>query len=134
VTLLDQNASFVYKVSSAMGRDDSWPAAAPSVVPSSRTVYRRKRSGNAQNGGTVLPIANTMADSESGSPDSYSSFLVTIRLSRLVSEIFTCDKHTDGRTNGRTKADHYYYWPPLCGGPANKRTLNRDCLKHLLLC
>jgi len=39
-----------------------------------------------------------MADSESGSPDSYSSFLVTIRLSRLVSEIFACDRQTDGRT------------------------------------
>jgi len=41
------------------------------------------RPGNAQNGGTVLPIANLMADSESGSPDSYSSFLVTIGFSRL---------------------------------------------------
>jgi len=37
--------------------------------------------------GTVLPIANLMADSESGSPLSCSSFLVTIGLSRLVSEI-----------------------------------------------
>jgi len=33
-----------------------------------------------------------MADSVSGSPDSYSSFLVTIHLSRLVSEIFACDR------------------------------------------
>jgi len=44
-----------------------------------------------QNGGTVFPIANLMADSDSGSPVSYSSFLVTIRLSRLVSEIIACD-------------------------------------------
>jgi len=28
------------------------------------------------------------------SPDSYSSFLVTIRLSRLVSEILACDRQT----------------------------------------
>jgi len=71
--------------------------------------------GNTQNGGTVLPIANLMADSESGSPDSYSSFLVTKRLSRLVSEIFACDRQTDN-------ADHYYSWPPRCGWPANKIT------------
>jgi len=35
---------------------------------------------------TVLPIANLMADFESGSLISYSRFLVTIRLSRLVSK------------------------------------------------
>jgi len=35
-----------------------------------------------------------MADSKSGSPDSYSSFLVTVRLSRLVSEIFIYDRQT----------------------------------------
>jgi len=62
------------------------------------TVYRRKRPGNTQDGGTILPIAKLMADSESGSPDSYSSFLVTICLSRLVLEIFACDRQTDGRT------------------------------------
>jgi len=56
--------------------------------------------GNAQHGGTVLPIANLMADFESGSPVSYSSFLVTIGvgLSGLVSEIFACDRRTDGQT------------------------------------
>jgi len=49
-----------------------------------------------------------MAASESGSPDSYSSFLVTIRLSRLVSEIFACDRHTDGRSDnaGHNIAGH----------------------------
>jgi len=54
--------------------------------------------GNTQNGRTVLLIANLMADSESGSPNSYSSFLVTICLSRLVLEIFTCDRQTDRET------------------------------------
>jgi len=39
-------------------------------------------AGDAQNGGTVLPIANPMPDSEPGSsPISYSSFIVTIALS-----------------------------------------------------
>jgi len=54
--------------------------------------------GNTQNGGTIIPIVNLMAASESGSPDSYLSLLVTIRLSRLVSEIFTYDRQTDGWT------------------------------------
>jgi len=71
---------------------------------------------NAQNGGTFLAIVNLMADSESGSPDSYSSLLVTICLSHLVSEVFTCDGQTDRQTDN---ADHYYSWPPHFGGPAN---------------
>jgi len=41
--------------------------------------------GNTQNGGSVLPIANLMADSESESTVSYSSFLVTICLSQFLS-------------------------------------------------
>jgi len=53
---------------------------------------------NTQNGKTVLPITNLMADSEPGSPVSYPSFLVTICLSRLVSEIFACHTQTDRRT------------------------------------
>jgi len=80
------------------------------------TVYWIKRPGNTQNGGTVLPIANLMVDYVSGSPDSYSSFLVTICLSRLVSEMFACNRQTDRRTS----ADHYYSWPSHCGGPAKK--------------
>jgi len=41
------------------------------------TFWAKFRPGNTQNGGTVLlPIANPMADSESGNPDFYSSFLV----------------------------------------------------------
>jgi len=40
-------------------------------------------------------IANLMADSESESPDSYIRFSYTVRLSRLVSEIFACDGRTD---------------------------------------
>jgi len=74
--------------------------------------WAKCKPGNTQNGGTILPIANLMADSESGSPDSYLSFLVTIRLSRLVSEIFACDRQTDGQTDD---ADHYY----SCGRPVN---------------
>jgi len=82
--------------------------------------WAKCQPGNTQNGGTVLPIANLMADSESGSPVSYSSFLVTIfRLSRLVSEIFACDRQTDSLRQ-TDNADHYYSWPPHCGGPANK--------------
>lgn len=38
-------------------------------------------------------FANETADSESGRLDSYSSFLITIRLSRWISEIFACDRH-----------------------------------------
>jgi len=55
--------------------------------------WAKCRPGNTQNGRTVLPIANLMADSESESPDSYSTFLVAIRLPRLVS-----DRQTDRRT------------------------------------
>jgi len=39
-----------------------------------------------------------MANSELGSPDSDLSFLVTICLSRLVSEIFARDRQTNGQT------------------------------------
>jgi len=52
----------------------------------------------AQNGETVLAIANLMADSESGSPSSYSHFIVNIDLSRLVLEIFVCDRQTERQT------------------------------------
>jgi len=48
-------------------------------------------SGNTENGGTVLLIVNLVADSESGSPVSYLSFLGIIRLSRSVLDIFACD-------------------------------------------
>jgi len=58
--------------------------------------------GNTQNGGTVLPIA----ESESGNPDLYLSFLVTKRPSRLVLEIFACNRWTS--------ADHCYSCPPHC--------------------
>jgi len=56
-----------------------------------------------------------------GKPVSYSSFLLTIRLSRLVSEIFACDRQTaDGRTT-RTITR------PISGpGPANKYQLNTN--------
>jgi len=64
--------------------------------------WAKSQPGNTQNGGNVLPIANLMADSKSGSPLSYSSFRATIGHSRLVSEIFACDRQTDKRTDGRT--------------------------------
>jgi len=57
--------------------------------------WAKCQPGNTQNGKTVLPIVNLMADSESGSPSSYSCFIITIDLSRLVSEIFVCDRQTD---------------------------------------
>jgi len=75
--------------------------------------WAKCQPGITLNGVTVLLIANLIGDSESGSPVSYSSFLITICLSRLVSEIFACDRQMDN-------ADHYYSWPPHCGRPANK--------------
>jgi len=42
---------------------------------------------NTQNGGTILPIANPLADSELVSPVSYSSFLVTTGLSLSFGDI-----------------------------------------------
>jgi len=60
-----------------------------------------------------------MADSKSGRPVSHLSFLVTMRLSRLVSEIFACDREMDRRTDN---ADYYYSCPlpPHRGGRASK--------------
>jgi len=59
--------------------------------------WAKCQPGNTPNGGTVLPIANLTADSEYRSPASYSSFLVglTICLSRLVLDMFACDRQTD---------------------------------------
>jgi len=74
------------------------PTTAPNAPLTRPSLSEQCRSGNTQDGGTGLPIANLMADSESGSPDSYSSFLVTIRPSRLVSEIFGCDRPTGRQT------------------------------------
>jgi len=68
------------------------------------------------------PIENLMAYAESGSPVFYLSFLVTIGLSRLVSETFMCDRRRDARTERQMdNINHYYSWPPHCGGPANQR-------------
>jgi len=58
-------------------------------------------TGNAQNGKTILPVANLMADSESGSLVSYSSKHRSV--SRNLGHI--CVWHTDGQTDN---ADHYY--------------------------
>jgi len=60
--------------------------------------WAKCRPGNTGNDGTILSIANLMAGAASGSVDFYSSFLVTVRLSRLVLEIFACDRRTDGQT------------------------------------
>jgi len=59
-----------------------------------------------QNGRTIHRITNPTADSESGSPDSCSSFLVTICLSRLV-------RRYSHKTHRLThNVDHYYSSPP----------------------
>jgi len=68
--------------------------------------WAKCQPGNTQNGRTVLPIVNLMADSESGSPISHSLFIITIGLSYLVSEIFTCDKQMDN-------ADYYIADPHI---------------------
>jgi len=62
-----------------------------------------------------------MADSESGSPGSYLSFIC---LSRLVSEIFACHRQMSRQTDN---ANHYYSWPPHCSGPAIKPFLQWAC-------
>jgi len=60
--------------------------------------WAKRRPRNTQNGETVLSIANLVADSQSKSQSSYLRFIVIIRLSRLVSEIFACDSQTDRQT------------------------------------
>jgi len=82
--------------------------------------WAKCQPGNTQNGGTILPILYLMEDSESGNPSSYSHFIVTIGLSHLVLEMIACDWQTDRRTDN---ADHYYSWPPHCGGTAYKTHL-----------
>jgi len=69
----------------------------------SGTSLSENATRNTKNGRTVLPIANLMADSELGRLISYSSFLVTVRLSRLVSEIFACDRQTERQTDGQRR-------------------------------
>jgi len=58
-----------------------------------------------------------MANSESGSPSSYSRFIVTICLSSLVSEIFACE--TDRQTDGRTTRTITIAGSHIVAGPAN---------------
>jgi len=77
--------------------------------------WAKCQPGNTQKGRTVLPIANPMADSESGSPVSYSSFLVTTCLSRLVLEIFMCDK-SDRQTDGQRGPLLYIAGPHIVAG------------------
>jgi len=61
-----------------------------------------------------------MADSESQTPISYSSFLVIIGLSRLVLEIFACDRQTDRQTDGVTTRVVAIAVDRHSGGPAIK--------------
>jgi len=122
-----------------MGCDNSWPSMVPSVVPtgdcSHWSIHKancpipvwmgKVPTGNTQNGGNVLLIANVMAESESGSPDSYPSFLVTTCLSRLVLEIFVCDRQTDN-------VDHYYSWFHTVAGQLTKWSLWHAAINTLL--
>jgi len=70
-------------------------------------------------------LRNLMADSESGSPSSYSSLIVTIGLSHLVAETFACDRQTDN-------TDHYYSWSLHCDEPANKNGTVQLWIVHSL--
>jgi len=57
-----------------------------------------------------------MSNSASETPISYSRFAVTISLSHLVSELFACDRQTDGQTTRIITTAGLYF-----GGSANKR-------------
>jgi len=59
--------------------------------------WAKCQPGNTQNRGTVLPIANLMAHSESGSPASWSPLIVTTGLWSLLWEIFASDRQTDSQ-------------------------------------
>jgi len=63
-----------------------WQGLAPNL-----SQWAKCQTANTQNSGTVLPTA----DSEPRRLDLYSSFLVTICTSRLVSEIFAGDRLTN---------------------------------------
>jgi len=82
------------KVSSTVGRNDSWPGSPQSL---DRLV------SNGQTVGTVLPVAILMAYPEPGMSISYSSFIVTMSDSLSFKDILV--QHTDRRTD---TADHYY--------------------------
>jgi len=69
--------------------------------------WAKCRPGNAQIGGTLLPIVNLMADSEWGSPLSYSSFLLIICLICLSLSF------GDWWMDGQTMQTHYCSWPTL---------------------
>jgi len=92
------------------------------------TIYFQSLASTAQDGGTVFPIANLIADFELESPVSYSSFLVIMRLSCLVSEIFACDRQANRQTDN---ADHYNSWPHIVVGQLIK--LNVKGSRHLHL-
>jgi len=65
--------------------------------------------GNTQNGENVLPVANLMVDSESGTPISYSRLIVTgVRVVRLYVRL--CHTHISQNSNrsslGYTRVTH----------------------------
>jgi len=74
-------------------------AAGVSVSAETRkAIYRIRRYCKATSEySPICSIGLTLADTESGSLNSYSSFLVTIPLSHLASEIFPCDRQMDGQ-------------------------------------
>jgi len=91
--------SFAFWTVSTRARPIGFPRVLLHGYKSAAPLYslsERKRPRNIQYGGIVLPMANLIADSDSGNPDYYWTFLVTIRLSRLVWEIFAWQ--TDGQT------------------------------------
>jgi len=104
-------------VSSVMGRDDSWPATVPSVVPTAdcshwsiHYIHKANQPNFCLNWQSANPENPKWRNRTSGrefdgrfwiSPVSCSRFLVTICLSRLVSEIFACDRQTDRQTDGQ---------------------------------
>jgi len=76
---------------------------------------------NTQNSGTVFPIVNLMADSESGSP-----FLFKFHSNHRSISLSFGDIHVWQTDRQMDNADHYYSWYPHCGGPANKHYKSND--------
>jgi len=90
----EQHCLKTKEVLSVMGRDDSWPATVPSVVPSLRYSLSQKATWKHPK------WQNCTSDHESDSRFwiGKAIFLVTICLSRLVLEIFACDRQRDEQT------------------------------------
>jgi len=80
--------------------------------------------------GTILSVANLMAYSEPGTPISYSSFIVTVGLSRSMSEIFACETRTDRQRSiagpSRSAFARRQHWPVTLS--CDVRSLRKHCL------